>query len=136
VGLIDNEFIDFVSRELSRVFFNVIFFYISFLLFIYLFMFFLQNIHWCKIFNMYNPSLKMNETSTFIGLFHPSEQWIRYLAAVSITGDRAANLDQSFLISVRVLLRATPVAKRDSIYTVSSDGPVPSSHIGIRTPDV
>jgi hypothetical protein len=37
------------------------------------------------------------------------EQCFNYLAAVAITGDRAAKLD----LAVRVLLRATPAATQD-----------------------
>jgi hypothetical protein len=49
--------------------------------------------------------------------FQLQEQFFSYLAAVTITDDRAENLDQclqqSRLLAVRVLLHATPTAKRD-----------------------
>jgi hypothetical protein len=50
--------------------------------------------------------------------FEPHRQFFRYLAAVTITGDRAANLDVHLCLALpafsrAVLLRATPTATRD-----------------------
>jgi hypothetical protein len=47
----------------------------------------------------------------------PHEQFYSYLAVVTITGDRAANLDLCLaltrLLAARVLLRVTPTATQD-----------------------
>ena len=58
--------------------------------------------------------------TTYLGccvhfVFESHEQFFSYLATVTITGDRDANLDLCLarLLAVRVLLRATPTATRD-----------------------
>jgi hypothetical protein len=59
-----------------------------------------------------------------------SKQYFSYLGTVTITSDRAANLDLCLdlrLLAVRVLLRATPIlstATRDLRYNVISERPV------------
>jgi hypothetical protein len=67
------------------------------------------------------------------------EQFFSYLEAVTIPGDRAANLglcsalrafEQGGVFIVRRLLRHGA-----SVYTVSSERPAPTSHSGIRTLD-
>jgi hypothetical protein len=56
--------------------------------------------------------------------FESHEQFFSYLATVTITRDRAANLGLR-LLAVRVLLRATPTATRGtSVFKVISERPV------------
>jgi hypothetical protein len=65
-----------------------------------------------------------------IDCFEPREQFFSYLAAVIFTGYRAANLDLSLaltcvrLLAVRVLLRATLTAIRNSVFKFISERPV------------
>jgi hypothetical protein len=70
--------------------------------------------------------------------FKPHEQFFSYLAAVTITGDRAANLGlcsalrafkQGGIFTMPHLLRHGA-----SVYTVSSERPAPTSHSGIKPP--
>jgi hypothetical protein len=69
----------------------------------------------------------------------PHEQFFSHLAAVTITGDSAANFglcsalkafEQGGIFIVPYLLQ-----HGTSVYTVSSEAPAPESHSGIRTPD-
>jgi hypothetical protein len=82
--------------------------------------------------------IPFQETELFVCL-QPHEQFFSYLAAVIITGDRAANLglcsplrafEQGGIFIVPHLLRHGA-----SVYTASSERPAPTSHSGIRTPD-
>jgi hypothetical protein len=69
----------------------------------------------------------------------PHEQFFSYLVAVTIAGDRAANLDlcsalrafeQGGIFIVPYLLRHGTL-----VFTVSSERPAPTSNSEIRTPD-
>jgi hypothetical protein len=100
-----------------------------------LFVFFLKKNMVSRLFNI---SFYILQMYLFV-CFKPHEQFFSYLAAVTITGDRAANLglcsalrafEQGGIFIVPHLLRHGA-----SVCTVLSERPAPTSHSGIRTPD-
>jgi hypothetical protein len=70
---------------------------------------------------------------------HLSNFFYSYPAAVTISGDRAANLDLCLALmafSSNGSFHATPAATPDlGLYGLISEGPAPTSHSGIRTSD-
>jgi hypothetical protein len=92
---------------------------------------------------LHRPSLlssnSENKSFCLFICFKPHEQFFSYLAAVTITGDRAANLDLCLALRAfeqgGVFIVPHPLRHGASVYTVSSERPAPTSHSGIRTPD-
>jgi hypothetical protein len=91
------------------------------------------------IFNFLHTIGKTTCVCLFIYLFIPQEQFFSYLAAVTITGVRAANsglysalgsFEQGGIFIVPHLLRHGA-----SVYTASSERTAPTSHSGIRLID-
>ena len=62
-----------------------------------------------------------------------SEQFFSYPAAVTITGDRAANIDLCLALLAFIVLHL--LRHGTSVCTVSSEGQAPTSHSGIQTGD-
>jgi hypothetical protein len=67
------------------------------------------------------------------------EQFFSYLAAVTITGDRAANFGLCSVLRAfeqgGIFIVPHQLRHRNSVYTVSFERLAPTSHSGIRTPD-
>jgi hypothetical protein len=70
-----------------------------------------------------------------ICLFIATRAIFSYLVAVTIAGDRAANLGLRAFEQGRIFIVPHLLRHGTSVYTVSSERPAHTSHSGIRTPD-